>query len=295
MNMRANRPAGKESGVILLNVLAVLAIASSVVMMMEALQGVSIARSERLAEAAEADAIARGGEAAAITALRRAGKQTPNSVHYGQAWAHLDETAAPIFGGSFTMRITDAQARFNINVLAHPNLLALDHLRRICMLLGVPSGVADQIAGRLLITGPVERIGDLRALGVDSASLGKLARLTVALSENTLVNLNTAEEPLLAILFGNAGSARQLVAKRDRQGELTPADLAAAKILVPADIGFNSNYFQTDIQVTYGDVTERLSSLLRRKPASGGIAVDVIDRTRSPASPIAPGPQTESN
>ena len=278
-----------ESGVILLNVLAVLAIASSVVVLMATLQGSAIGRSERLSDAIAADAIIRGGEAAAQAALRRDATETPDSVDYAQSWARLNENAAPIFGGSFSMRIVDAQARYNVNNLIRPNLAALDELRRMVQVAGLPPEAADALALRLSQGGEIERFEDLGGTESEKAIVSALGPLLVALPLPTKVNVNTADETLLALLLRNGGAARQLTARRQRNGRLTPQDFSDVKAFLPPDAGFTSDYFEVRLEVTYGDVTEAVTSLLRRRRRGGGVVVEVIDRRREYGRPIEIG------
>ena len=61
----------RREGMILLNVLLVLAVASVAVLIMVSTQDIEVQRSTRLRDAAQASAYARAGELSAVTALRR--------------------------------------------------------------------------------------------------------------------------------------------------------------------------------------------------------------------------------
>ena len=105
----------EEKGMILVNVLLFVAIASGLVLLMINREELALDQSLRSTDAARALAVARGGETSAIVALRRDLVTSPTIDHQGEDWAKLQERGAKIDGGSFDLAIADAQGRFNIN------------------------------------------------------------------------------------------------------------------------------------------------------------------------------------
>jgi general secretion pathway protein K len=133
-------------------------------------------------------------------------------------------------------RIADAQARFNLRGVVDPAGKPLpaqvDALQRVANLAGAPSDTATRIAVALSATvappaggdprGPVlrpETLDDLVWLGIEPATLRRLAEWVTLLPVPTPVNVNTApREVLMAAIDGlDLGSAERLVQARGRQ------------------------------------------------------------------------------
>lgn len=278
-------PPSRQAGIVLVNVLAIIALASSVAYMMITLQGTAIHRSQRFSEAAQAAAYARGGEASAIVALRRDAIEAPKIDHYSEPWAALAETDAPIGNGTFTLTIEDAQSRFNVNSLERGGILALQTLKQIAVALDLPPEVAQLIADQILTTGPVARLDALRGVNLDAAMLARLSQLVTALPGKTEVNINSASEALVAIMLGNPVAARVLVSRRERQGFLTKDDVKRAGVLLPPGIGVTSDYFRVTVTVRVGETVQRLSSLLARYQVDDRPEVVAIARQRGIRAP----------
>lgn len=109
------RPA--EAGVVLINVLVVLALSSAVLVAMIRVGDLGIARSQGYAEAAQGRALIAAGEASAVTALRRDMVAAPQTDHRAEAWARVNQAETRIDAGRFALSITDAQARLNLTAL----------------------------------------------------------------------------------------------------------------------------------------------------------------------------------
>ena len=71
------RPDDGETGMILVNVLMFVAIASGLVLLMINREELALSRGLRTSEASRALAVVRGGEVSAIVALRRDGESKP--------------------------------------------------------------------------------------------------------------------------------------------------------------------------------------------------------------------------
>ena len=283
-------PESGESGVILITVLSVLALSSAVMVAILTLQDISIERSTRFMDASSASAYALGGEASAIAALRRDVSDAPETDHYGEAWAAIQDENVPIDNGRFSLVIEDDQARFNLNNLLSDGLGAEEVLRALLQSLRAPPGLASAIASFVKKSGGLSDLNELSAAGVDPALMTRLAQIVCALPTPTDINVNTAPEPLLAAVLGNGASARLLISRRDKQGYLTPADLASARVLLPARAGFRSDYYSVSTTVTYGTVTQTLVSRLHRTKQDNHAGVNAWSRKRNAAARLPEPP-----
>ncbi len=279
-----------DQGMILLNVLAIVAVSSAVVMMMIASQDVGLARTQRLREAAQAAAFARSGELSAVVALRRDAVSAPQSDHYGEAWAKVRQEDTTIAGGRFSLAIEDAQAKFNINTLVTGGLAAEAQFRKLASRVRPADGTADRVIGLLRATGPIADLSAMASAGVDQDSIARLETLATALPGATTVNLNTADETLLATLLDNPVSANVLIARRQRAGFLTPDDLKAAQVVAPPGLGFTSDLYRVQTVVTIGETRQSLTSLLARKRRAGVVEVVAVARQRGTAAPVGAPP-----
>jgi general secretion pathway protein K len=274
-----------ERGMILVNVLLFVAVASGVVMLMISREDVALQRATMMREAARAQAIARGGEASVITALRRDALLAPDNDNASEPWAQLAERGAPIGGGSFDLVVADAQGRFNVNALRDGNAgatLMLDHITRALQL---PPELAMQATELVRLYGPVWDLRPLRLAGLDAATLARLTPLLTALPKNTPVNLNSADEAMLSLLVDDPVAVRALVDLRRRQGYLTSSDFLALKVTVPPGAGFTSSYFWVRTRVRIGDTSQQLTSLLFREHGGGEVTVRVVARWLGAAAP----------
>lgn len=274
----------RDSGVVLINVLVMLALTASVVYAMMALSDLSITRSQRFSAAGQAQALIAAGEATAIVALRR---DDGTADHLAEDWSSVGQETVAIEGGRFALRIEDAQGRFNLNSLTGSGALGLQTLSRLVEALDMTPDVTARIAARLAAPAPLERLSDLVAeAGLTDAEAARLETLVNVLPGPTPVNINTAPPALLAALTDNPVQARQLEGIRSRQGFLTPADVAAVQVILPPGAGYTSRYFWVTVTVEVDGTRQTLRSLLQRRSGAGGRAVvEVIARDR-PSAPV---------
>lgn len=246
---------------ILINVLALIAVATAVVMSMLGSETDALTRITALREAAQAQAIARGGEASAIVALRRDMIATSGSDDRTGNWAKIEQRRTPIDGGSFALTIDDAQGRFNINDAAgrEPVLAAIGAR------LGLDPGIAGHIAASIASDGRIADLAELSRAGIDALAIGKLRALVSALPGVSPVNVNAAPPELLGILAGNMAGGQLLARRRDRAGRLTPADFIETGLTLSAGAGFISDHYRVTTTVTIGTTTATLTSLLERR------------------------------
>lgn len=265
---------------ILLNVFALIAFAAAVLLTMTTSQDAGLERGVRFREAATALAAARGGEASAITALRRDMIAAPQTDHYKEPWAAVAQRDVPIAGGHFSLNIEDAQAKFNVNSLISGGALGDATAARVEAALKLPVGSAAALTGFLREAGPIQQLGELRRAGLDASTLTALTPYLTALPGATTINVNTVSEPLLGLLLGDPVAARILIERRAGPGFLTPADFAAARLAVGPGMGFTSDHYDVTTTVTIGSTTQTLTSRLERRRGPAGVAVVVIARDR---------------
>jgi len=248
--------------VILINVLAMVAVAAAVVVAMLGSETGALDRAAIFRDGAQALAVARGGELTAIAALRRDLVTGPDSDDATEAWARVAQATTPIAGGSFTLRIADAQARFNINDAA---AMGEPVLASLAAALGLPADVARRIARSLAERGRVNGVGELARAGLDDAALARLHALVTALPAVAPVNVNAASPEMLGILVGDPVGGRILSDRRDRAGKLVPDDFTATNLRLPPGAGFTSNHFVVTTTVVQGTVSVTLTSLIERR------------------------------
>ncbi len=276
-------PSRDREGMILINVLFVVAVAMIVVMMMVTTQDVAIDRTARFRDVAQATAYARAGEASAIVALRRDAVEAPDSDYPGEAWGAVEDRDVAIRGGRFSLKVDDDQARFNLNNLGAGDLVAEALLGRILDTLGLSGDLVEPIISHVRVSGPVETLEEFTIEGVEPDDIQTLSQLATVLPDETTINLNTADERLLGVIFDSPVTARLVDSTRRRRGHLTPADLAALNAPVPRGTGFTSNFYTVETDMMIGTTRQRTASALRRRPGPGGVEVVVYGRRRLPA------------
>jgi general secretion pathway protein K len=271
---------------ILINVLVIVIMATAVLAIMLASQDADLERSRQLRSAAQAMAIARGGELSAITALRRDLAAGSTTDTLAEPWANIADRDVKIGSGRFSFVVADAQARFNINNLAAGGAIPQDALRQLATVVGIPPQQVVTLLAALKPRGPIGDLTELRALGLGDDAIRRLSVLCAALPEPTTVNVNTAPEALLAILTGNPAIAHQIVMARARAG--AGGIGGAGQFILPPGTGVSSSYFWTRARVTVGGTTQQLTSLLHRRLAGGKPVVEAVRRWRGAAPLGAP-------
>lgn len=270
---------------ILVNVLSLVALASAIVMLMLSGETAAVDRSLRFREASQAAVLARAGELSAAVALRRDALDAPQSDHLREPWAKVIEREAAIAGGTFTLSISDAQSRFNLNNLAQGGALSALAADPIIEALEIDPAVLQRVLEAVQQGGPLLRLSQLRDFGVDDRTIARLAPLVTVLPGSTEVNINTASETLLALLTRNPVAARMLVAQRERAGYLTQEDIRAANIFLPPGVGYTSDFFWVRTTVTIGETPQTVTSLLQRVVRDGQPELVTLGRWRGSRAP----------
>lgn len=275
-----------EEGMILVNVLMFVAIASGLVLLMINREELALDQGLRTREAARALAVVRGGELSALVALRRDAQTAADADHAREPWGRLSERAAPIDGGSFTLAISDAEGRFNINALRGGEASAIVLFQTIAEEAGLPPEQILAAAEYVRREGPIADLRPLRLAGLDPKVADRLERLVTALPGTTALNLNAADPEMLRILFRDPVVAARLAEVRARQGYLTLKDLSDQSVTMPWGASFRSNTFWVRTRATIGGTSQQGATLIqRRATADGKVEVVPVERWRGAAVP----------
>ena len=197
---------------------------------------------------------------------------------------NADSDLDAFLGGS----IVDAQGRYNLRNLVADNKLVplqVQVLERLCIQAGLADSLASQISQQWLAalagTAPgapllPQQIGDLLWLGVDAASIERLAPLLVVLPRATPVNLNTApREVLAAVIPGlGLGSADRLVQARPFDSLAKAASvLGANTALDPTSVDVKSSFFEVRGRIRLGNRALEEQSLVERRSGQQVVAI----------------------
>ena len=275
----------REAGMILINVLMFVAIASGLVLLMIEREEVALDRALRTREAARALAVVRGGELSALTALARDAVQSPEADYRTEAWGALAERGTAIEGGRFDLAVADAQGRFNVNVLRIGE--AADAL--LFARIGLAAGLDEQqVALAIALVrerGPLPDLRPIAAAGLPPEVVTRLQAMVTALPGTTAINLNAVGAELLAVLVDDPAKAAALIALRDRQGFLSRDDLTANEVVQPPGTGFRSDTFWVRTAATIGGTRQQGATLIQRVQTDAGRQTLPVARWRNAAIP----------
>ena len=276
-----------EQGMILVNVLMFVAIASGLVLLMIGREELALDRALRSREAARAAAIVRGGELSAIAALQRDAIDAPQVDHAGEDWAKVGANGAAIDGGSFDLAVSDAEGRFNVNTLRSGDAVPVILFQKLARIAGLDEQQTVEAIAYVRTQGPVSDIRPIRLIpGADPAAIARLERMVTALPGKTMINLNAADQELLAFLIGDPVAAERIVAIRKRNGQITLRDLSDLNVSQPPGTSFASNSFWVRVRAKIGDTTQQGATLIQRqRTAEGKVATVPVARWRNSAVP----------
>lgn len=269
----------RESGVVLVNVLVVLAIAGGLMALLASSQRASISQAARSADAAVAERIALGAEASVVAALRRDMAEAPEVDHLREPWAaSVIQERVDLPTGTFSVAVADLQGKYDVNQLADRTAGSQVFAARLMRALDLPAETAPAIGRILRATGPVGSLDDLAALGLPDRVLDRLAPHVTALPVPGTINLNSADPVLLSVMTQNEAQARRIVRLREREGGVTVAALREAGLLRPQNSGVTSDVWRVDVTAEAGSARLRLRAVLLRRDEDGVRSVSVLER-----------------
>ena len=303
---RPARGAALLTAMIIVTVIATL----SAGMVWQQWQAVQVEAAER--SQAQAQWVLNGALDWARLILREDARSSAEVDHLGEPWAvPLAESKLSTFLAADRDRTDDApeaflsgairdlQARYNLrNLVRDGQVLEAEQktLARLCQSLGLPDGVAEQIAQALKRAAPATTavltgnepnegnapapvlppgVDDLGWLGLDAGSVARLQAHVTLLPVATPVNLNTASrEVIAAVLTGvDLASAERVVQSRQRE-PLRSLEAArqvfgtTAVTLDPQRVSVNTRYFEVDGVLRLDDLVVAQRSLLERQAQS---------------------------
>jgi general secretion pathway protein K len=275
-----------EAGMILVNVLMFVAIASGLVLLLINREELALDRALRTREAARALAVVRGGELSAVVALRRDMVTAPNEDSLSEPWAKVSEKGAPIEGGSFDLAIADAEGRFNLNSLRAGDAGAVVLFQTIAKDVGLTAEDVVKAVTYIRLYGPLTDVRPIRLAGFDPEAAARMERLVTALPGATSINLNAADPEMLRVLFRDPLAASRLAEIRARNGKLTLKDLSDLDLSMPWGTSFRSGTFWVRTRATIGSTSQQAAVLIQRvQHPDGKIAVGVVERWRGASIP----------
>lgn len=258
-------PPVSEQGMILVNVLMFVAIASGLVLLMINREELALDRALRVSEAARAMAVVRGGEGSAISALQRDLVAAPDVDHRGEPWAAIAESGVSIDGGTFDLAVSDAEGRFNLNNLMSGDVIETIRFQDIGKAVGLTEDQIVQAIALVRTYGPITDVRPLRQADIDPATLTRLEAMVTALPGRTTINANAVSPELLGVLLNNPDIAARMIAMRERDGELSVEDVTIAGASLPSGVGLNSSTFWVRTRVRIGDSVQQGATLLKRR------------------------------
>lgn len=272
-------PREQDSGVVLVNVLVVLAIAGGLMLLLITSQDASVSRVSRSADASIAEQIVFGAEASVIDALRRDLDDAPEIDHLNEAWALgviQDEVELPT--GRFSVQVTDLQAKFDINQLAITTAGTQEFARRLMIALEQPPEIATQIGRILGAIGSVNDLRDLAAFGIPQSALDAMQPYVTALPAGGTINLNSVDPFLLTVMLQNTAQAREVVRMREARGFVSLEALRDAGVLRPQNSGFTSDVYRIDTLAEAGTARIEMQTVVLRRNAPGIKSVEILER-----------------
>lgn len=294
-----------QHGVALITALLVVALATVAAVAMAARQQLDVRRTANLLDGDQAYAYALAVESWGRVALARdAGENQVDRLD--ESWAQrLSPIAVP--GGQVDGFVSDLQGRFNLNNLLdtsglQPSEPDVEYFKRLLRALELD----EQLAGAVLdwvdpdfqvrfdadgaedeyylsTTTPYraanrnfQSISELRLVkGVTAEIWNTLAPYVCALPARTLLNVNTAQAPLLQALAAEftASDAEQLITARGDSGYDSVADFLQQEVFAGREIeqnllGVTSSYFLIRAEINVGTARTQLYSVVQRQNAT---------------------------
>lgn len=292
----------RSRGVALVTAMLVVAIVAALAASFALGQQVWLRQTQNLTDLAQAVRLQQGAVDAAAALLARDARDGETD-DLTEPWAQTIPPL-PVEGGLVYVAVADAQARFNLNNLAHAGQGDVTNayigvFRNLLALHRFPPDLADAVLDWVdpdttarpggaedldyLSREPPYRAANRALASVDELLLiqgftpeivDQLRPYLVALpaAAHVPVNVNTAPAPVLAALAGaSLAQAEQIVQARERRPFGTPAEFQAAlagRQLAAGTYALGSSYFIVSVEARIGRTQRRAEALIER-PAGG--------------------------
>jgi general secretion pathway protein K len=277
--MKRRLPAdNQEAGYVLIQVLGIVSIASAIVLQLLSIQDATTALRQRQADDLQARALALSAESSVVTAFRQDAEVSPGIDHYGEEWAARAQVPIHLDQADFSVAVTDAQSRYDLNRLSRGNLSDASMMARIGESAGLGPEQVEQLTASMELGGPIDDLPELSDRGITKGDQTGLEPYVRPLSGQALVNMNTASADLVRTIFDNPANSARFLSLRDRQGYVTAEDLSRQGLILPAGAGLQTDHLIVEAQVRVGRSDVRMVSLLQRTSGEDGAAVEVVRR-----------------
>ncbi len=316
----------REQGLALITAMLVVAIAATAAAYLSLDQQIWLRQAQNISDRAQAEVVRAGAEGWAITILDKDAKNS-SIDDPTENWAKPLPPLA-VEGGQVMGRITDAQARFNLNNLVRNNAPSgsdSETFRHLLQSLSLDPNLTDAVIdwidadSNTLPNGaedidylqmkipyraanqPMQSVDELRLVrGFTPEIVEKLRPWITVLPKPTEINVNTAPKEVLSALFYtlSAPDIEQLMSKAPYKdpASLTQKlqELAAGNKLPQAFYGVKSSYFEVTVDTLFGRYRRTTQSLVTRAPGQG--ASQVLWHSQrllnSPTKPVTEAPST---
>jgi general secretion pathway protein K len=218
--------------------------------------------------------------------------RTSTIDHYGELWA-IPLPPTQVEGGTIEGRITDLQAKFNLNSVADANGNRSETNVQICKAIfaraGVPVALAERLAdaidrddvtatgqsesqsyGKAMRNSRIAFLSDLIAVGgFTQAHIEALAPWVDALPEPTPINVNTASPELLAAVLPNVAAeqwARALALRQSKPfANVNELGVVLGIGLPESSFSVNAQYFETNAKIKFDYASHKITTRAQRK------------------------------
>ena len=214
----------------------------------------------------------------------RQDREESDTDSLGENWAQ-GIPGLPIEGGFLNGYLEDEQAKFNVNTLVGSEL-ALKRFERLCDNLGVeknfipalmdwidqdldiryPDGMEENYDTYRVANRDIADISELLLVhNVTQEIYEKLKPHITALPQGSTINVNTMSGDIFSALSEEGDVSRFMEEREDGEFESIPDFIERMQIPVPAEgLSVSTSYFRAHGQVTQGDMTFNLTSLMYR-------------------------------
>lgn len=290
-------PIQYQRGIALVTAMLIVAIVATLAAYLGMSQQVNLRQAQNISDLTQADNISRGAIRYAGVLLARDAKNN-NTDGLNEDWNK--PVSLPVEGGFVTIRVEDAQSRFNLNNLVTGNVPNRDEIAVFRNLLlnqnldpalsealvdWLDDGSSSQPGGAedidYLTNDPPYRaanqalasVDELRRVkGFTDEALKKLRPFVVALPglSRRAININTAPTEVLAALVGLPPAALTPVARKPTDKPFTePGELTQQLQLnkkIDASHGVQTAFFLVTIETHIGRSLRRIEALVERRP-----------------------------
>lgn len=295
-------PRPRERGIALVTAMLIMAVVATLSASLSVSQQVWLRQAQNISDLSKADSVARGAVRYAGVLLARDAKNNKTD-DLREDWNKV--FTLPVEGGFVTIRVVDAQSRFNLNNLLASNApqpAEIGVFRNLLTSLDLDAALAEALIDWLdgdstvqpggaedldylnqdppyrAANQPLESMDELRRVkGFTDDVVNKLRPFVIALPGVTkrAININTASAEVLGALVGPAVSIQPILSARDTK-PFTEANQLAQQLQLPkkpdAAHDVSTSFFVVAIQTNIGRSVRRVEALVERMPNGTGLA-----------------------